>query len=121
MLRTIVAISAFVALALASRAVSPHERDPARRIEIAVTKRGFIPPRIPVRQGEEVTLVFVRKTDATCVRKVALELDRRQRGLVAELDLPLNRPTTFTLKFDILGSHAVTALDCKVTASIEVR
>jgi len=78
MVRAVVAIGGFIALALASsQPAEPHERKPPRRVDINVTTNGFEPSRIPVLQHEEVKLVFVRKTDATCVRTVVLQLDRR--------------------------------------------
>lgn len=120
MVRPVVAISVFVGLALAAQPVRPHERHPPRRIEISVTPNGFEPSRIPVLQHEEVTLAFVRRTDATCVRRVVLQLDRRSPDRVLELDLSLNQPTVLTLRFAMWGAHAVTAVGCKVRGSIEV-
>lgn len=120
MVRAVVAISVFVALALASQPVRPHERHLPRRIEISVTVNGFEPSRIPVLQHEEVKLVFLRKTDATCVRKILLQLDRRSPDKVAELELSLNQPTILSLRFVIWGSHAISAVGCKVRGSIEV-
>jgi plastocyanin domain-containing protein len=57
-----------------------------RRIDIAVSESGFSPDHLRVKAGESVTLAFTRKTDATCARKVVIELGQ---GAKVEKDLPL--------------------------------
>jgi plastocyanin domain-containing protein len=94
-----------VVLIVDAKPVLSHEdRDP-RRIDINVTKNGFEPSRIPVRQHEQVTLVFTRRTERTCATVVSLQYDRRDPGKTLELKLELNKPTTLTLSFAIHGPH----------------
>lgn len=120
MSRAVIAIVVFATLAIAWQPAASGERGAPRRIEINVTEQGFEPSRIHVRRREEVKLVFLRKTDATCVRRVVLHLDRRDRDKVAELDLSLNQPTVISIRFAVLGTHAVSAVGCNVGGSIEV-
>ena len=88
----------------ATQALSHQDRDP-RRIEINVTANGFEPSRIPVRQHEQVTLVFTLRTDRACGTIVSLQYDRRDPGKTLELGLELNMPTTLTLRFATKGPH----------------
>jgi thiol-disulfide isomerase/thioredoxin len=67
------------------RAVVPG----ARRIEIEVLDSGYVPARIEIRHGEPVTLVFTRKSDATCATDVHFALPDGSR---VDEDLPLGTP-----------------------------
>lgn len=120
MSRTRIAIGVVATLAFAWLPAASSERGAPRRIEINVTENGFEPSRVPFRRREEVKLVFLRKTDATCVRRVVLQLDRRDRDQVAELELSLNQPAIISIRFAVLGTHAVSATGCNVGGSIEV-
>ncbi|MCA9674147.1 MAG: cupredoxin domain-containing protein [Myxococcales bacterium] len=77
---------------------TPTGGDPAR-IAIDVTTEGFTPDHVNVPQGKPVTLVFDRKTDQTCAKKVVLELD----GKKVEKDLPLNQPVEIAATFPKAG------------------
>ncbi|MBK7859808.1 MAG: cupredoxin domain-containing protein [Archangiaceae bacterium] len=57
-----------------------------RRLELAVTARGFEPSPVSVRRGEPLVLVVTRTTDSTCAKRLVLD----EAKLDAEL--PLNRP-----------------------------
>ncbi|HVV83377.1 MAG TPA: cupredoxin domain-containing protein [Kofleriaceae bacterium] len=72
---------------------------PATRIAIDVTERGFTPEKVEVPQGKPVTLVFDRKTDATCAKSVVLEV----AGKKIERDLPLNQPVEVAVTFPKAG------------------
>jgi hypothetical protein len=44
-------------------------------VEIAVTANGFEPAKVAVEKGAPSTLVFTRKTDATCAKEVVFKID----------------------------------------------
>jgi plastocyanin domain-containing protein len=44
-----------------------------RRIEIAITADGFVPPRSHVTVGEPVTLVVTRRVENTCAKDIVIE------------------------------------------------
>jgi plastocyanin domain-containing protein len=76
--------------------------DPApRRIEIQVTKRGFDPAEVTVPAKTPVTLVFTRKTDATCAKTIVLTLDD---GKKIERALPLDTPVEIAATFPKAGT-----------------
>lgn len=88
-----------LALAGSASADTPKATD-SRRIEIAVTKRGFDPDAVNVPAKKPVTLVFTRKTDQTCTKAVVLTLDD---GKKLERDLPLDRPVEIAVTFPKAG------------------
>lgn len=61
-----------------------------RSVKIAVTDRGFVPREITVKEGQPVTLLVTRKTDATCAREIVIADTGVQR------DLPLDREVAIT-------------------------
>lgn len=63
-----------------------------RRVEVAVTKDGFVPAQIAAKKGEVLNLVVTRKVDRTC----ATELVQKEQGVHAPL--PLDKPVTVTLQ-----------------------
>jgi hypothetical protein len=63
-----------------------------RKVEVAVTKDGFVPAEIPAKKGEVLNLVVTRKVERTC----ATELVQKEQGVFAPL--PLEKPVTVTLK-----------------------
>src|SRR4051794_35914463 len=66
------------------------------RISIAVTEAGFEPNHISVARDENVVLVFTRKVERTCVKKVVVYLDDER---TVERDLPLNRAVEIPIRF----------------------
>jgi plastocyanin domain-containing protein len=72
-----------------------------RRIEIQVTKRGFDPAEVTVPAKTPVTLVFTRKTEATCAKTVVLTLDD---GSKIERALPLDKPVEIAATFPKAGT-----------------
>ena len=75
--------------------------DPApARIAIQVTKRGFEPGEIAVHARTPVTLVFTRKTEATCAKSVVLKLDD---GKQIERELPLDQAVEIAVTFPKAG------------------
>ena len=63
-----------------------------RKVEVTVTKDGFVPAEIPAKKGEVLNLVVTRKVEKTC----ATELVQKDQGIYAPL--PLEKPVTVTLK-----------------------
>jgi plastocyanin domain-containing protein len=90
-----------VALAFAGSASAdaPAKHDPSR-IEISITRSGFDPGNITVPAKTPVTLVFTRKTDATCIKDVMLTLDD---GKKIERELPLDKPVELAVTFPKAG------------------
>lgn len=70
------------------------------RKNVAVTADGFSPDKITVTKGSPVELVFLRKTDATCAKKVVFP------DLKITKDLPLNTPVSVTWTPDQAGTVA---------------
>ena len=88
--------------ALGAAARSDDAKKPAapRRIAISVTEKGFDPTGVKVHKGEEVTLVFTRKTNRTCAKEVIVHLDDHQ---TVDRKLPLDRPVEITATFPKAG------------------
>ena len=63
-----------------------------RKVEVTVTKDGFVPAEIPAKKGEVLNLVVTRKVEKTC----ATELVQKEQGVFAPL--PLDQAVTVTLK-----------------------
>jgi len=78
----------------------PAFADKAPRFEIAVTRAGFDPGEIKVPAKTPVTLVFTRKTDATCTKSVVITLDD---GKTIERELPLDKPVEIAATFPKAG------------------
>jgi plastocyanin domain-containing protein len=89
-----------LAFAFAGTASADTPAKNPSRIEIAVTKRGFDPDNISVPAKKPVTLVFTRKTDATCIKDVMLTLDD---GKKIERELPLDKPVELAVTFPKAG------------------
>jgi RND family efflux transporter MFP subunit len=71
------------------RPVGPAGQSTGRhstRYEIAITGQGFVPDRVEVKQGAQVSLVFTRRTNETCATEVAIP------ALKVKRPLPLNTP-----------------------------
>jgi len=85
------------ALALAGTAAADTAKaKDSSRIEIVVTKRGFEPEMISVAANKPLTLVFTRKTEATCAKTVVVKLggDKKVEA-VLPLDKAVEVPVTF--------------------------
>jgi plastocyanin domain-containing protein len=70
------------------------------RFEIAITRSGFEPGAITVPAKTPVTLVFTRKTDATCTKSIVVTLDD---GKTIERELPLDTPVEIAATFPKAG------------------
>ena len=66
-------------------------RQEVRRIEVAITKEGFVPANITAESGKPIDLVFTRRTDDTCAKEVVIE------AVKARKELPLNQAVTIRL------------------------
>jgi plastocyanin domain-containing protein len=84
---------------LALIAVSPAAADP-KRVPITVTSKGFEPEGITVPAKTPLTLVFTRKTEATCTKKIVVKLGD---GKTIERPLPLDTPVEIAVTFPKAG------------------
>jgi plastocyanin domain-containing protein len=85
-----------IALFVGACASAVADPAPAKRIEIRVTEKGFEPDNITVAAKTPVTLVFTRKTEATCTKSVVLTLDD---GKQVERELPIGKPVEIAATF----------------------
>lgn len=84
-----------LALAGTTSADTAKPKDPTR-IEISVTTRGFEPESISVPANKKLTLVFTRKTEATCAKSVVVKLgDDKKIEAALPLDKAVEVPVTF--------------------------
>jgi RND family efflux transporter MFP subunit len=74
------------------RVFRPGSTPPPARIEIAVTKAGFVPDRVVVAAGHPTDLVFTRTTNETCATEVLVPSPKVRKAL------PLNRPVAIRLR-----------------------
>ena len=70
---------------------SPGQDAKGRKVEVSVTKDGFVPARIDAKPGEVLNLVVTRKVERTC----ATELVQKEQKVHAPL--PLDKPVAVTL------------------------
>src|SRR5258708_4494704 len=91
-------------LALCVGAVALADPKPkAVVVAIAVTKKGFEPDEIKVPAKKQITLVFTRKTEATCTKTVVVTL---ADGSKIERDLPLDKAVAIDVTFAKAGKLA---------------
>jgi plastocyanin domain-containing protein len=90
-----------LSLACASVALADAPASKAPRFEIAVTRAGFDPGSVKVPAKTPLTLVFTRKTDATCAKSIVLTLDD---GKTIERELPLDKPVEIAATFPKAGT-----------------
>jgi plastocyanin domain-containing protein len=93
-------VALLLSLALAGTALADAPAKSASRIEVSVTKRGFDPDPISVPAKQPVTLVFTRKTEATCAKSIVITLDD---GKKIERVLPLDKPVEIAVTFPKIG------------------
>ena len=70
------------------------------RFAIAITKNGFEPGSITVPAKTPVTLVFTRKTEATCTKTIVVTVED---GKTIERELPLDKPVEIAATFPKAG------------------
>ena len=90
----------------------------ARSVDVVVGRHGFAPHRIDVRQGEAVTFTFLRTVERTCVTRVIIRLDAEHR---LERDLPMDQPTSITLRFTRAGEIGFTCPMDMYGATVTIR
>jgi plastocyanin domain-containing protein len=91
-----------VVLAIAIPSVAASDSKPKdARVEINVTKSGFEPSAVKVPARTPVTLVFTRKTEATCTKSIVVKLDDRKK---IERELPLDKPVEIAVTFPKAGT-----------------
>jgi plastocyanin domain-containing protein len=107
----------FVPLLARGDTTHKHEHAP-RRIDIAITKDGFQPNGITVKKGEDVVLVFTRKTDTTCAKEIVVYVADDKK---VERKLPLDQPVEVAVKFDRTGELGYTCSMGHVAGVIRVQ
>ena len=60
----------------------------AARVEIAITREGFVPGSVAINRGEAADLVFTRRTEETCAKEIVVPSMNVRRAL------PLNESVT---------------------------
>jgi plastocyanin domain-containing protein len=89
------AMKSLVVLGLLAGPLFADTPKPAR-FDISVTRKGFQPGEIDVPAKTPVTLVFTRKTNATCTKSVVVTLGD---GKTLERELPLDEPVAIDVTF----------------------
>jgi plastocyanin domain-containing protein len=97
---------------------SPAVAEKPRRIEIAVTSKGFDPGTIAIKKGEPVALVFTRTTESSCMKEVIVNTDG---GKAIQKELPLNKAVTIPVTFKSSGELAYTCGMKMATGTITVK
>ena len=85
------------------------------RVELAVTENGFEPAEIQAKQGQPLTLVVTRKTDATCAKEIVIANQNIRK------DLPLNQAVEVTFTPGDSGDIGYACGMDMVTGKIVVR
>jgi len=88
-----------LALLCAFGAASADPAGPSR-FEISITKNGFEPGSITVPAKTPVTLVFTRKTEATCTKTIVVTV---ADGKTIERELPLDKAVEIAATFPKAG------------------
>ena len=85
-MRLVLILLALFALAVTA-GCNQEQKSPAgpQVVQLAVTDRGFEPPRVEVPRGHALTLVITRKTDQTCAKEISIPALHERRPL------PLNQ------------------------------
>lgn len=89
-----------------------------KRVEISVTSKGFEPGKIVVPASQPITLVFTRKTDRTCAKRVVIQLGDGQK---VEKDLPLDTVVEAPVTFAKMGELAYACSMDMITGVILVQ
>lgn len=89
-----------ILLTLTATAFADQAREAPTRLEIAVTKKGFEPETLTVPANKPVTLVFTRKTQATCTKQIVLTM---ADGKKIERALPLDTAVEIAVTFPKAG------------------
>ena len=92
-------VKQLLAIAVLGILVSPAAADP-KRVAITVTSKGFEPEGITVAAKQPITLVFTRKTEATCTKKIVVKLGD---GKTIERPLPLDKAVEIPVTFAKAG------------------
>jgi plastocyanin domain-containing protein len=85
-MKSVLMVFTFVTTAGLSGCGTQQEAPGPHEVQLAVTDRGFEPPRTAVPRGRALTLVVTRKTEQTCATEIFIpRLNQRQA-------LPLHQP-----------------------------
>lgn len=70
-----------------------------RPIEIRVDEKGYNPPSVPAKAGEQLLLAFTRTTESECVRQVIVDGKTTELPLNQRIEIPVTMPATGDLVF----------------------
>ncbi|PYM08283.1 MAG: cupredoxin domain-containing protein [Candidatus Rokuibacteriota bacterium] len=106
-MRLALVLLALVAV-IAMAGCNQEQKSPAgpQLVRLAVTDRGFEPPRAEVPRGQAFTLVVTRKTDQTCAKEILIPALNERRTLPLNQAVRINVPNGVadTLNY-ICGMH----------------
>lgn len=106
-----------VAVAVAARPTIAQPTK-ARSIAITVTEAGFEPEKVSVKKGEQVTLVFTRKTDKTCAKEVIVKVSDKE---TIKKDIPRDRSVSITTTFPKAGQLTYACAMNMITGVVNVQ
>lgn len=94
-------VPVLVLVALAACSKRPVKTDTPQSFDIAVTNKGFEPPRIAVAPGQKVVLRITRKVAETCADAVDVQGDpvRHMLPLDATVEVRATAPASGELAF----------------------
>lgn len=108
-----------LAFAFASPAFADTAKSKApSRVAITVTSRGFEPDAISVPANKPVTLVFTRKTEATCAKSVVVKLGGDKK---VEAVLPLDKAVEVPVQFAKAGKLTYACSMDMIKGTIQVQ
>jgi plastocyanin domain-containing protein len=105
-------------LVAACKKDAPATSSDPTRFAISVTENGFEPESVDVPAGKPVTLVFDRKTDATCAKSIVLTM---ADGTKLERELPLDTPVELAATFPQPGKLGYACSMDMIKGTIVVR
>lgn len=94
---------------------TPTAAKPGRRIDIEVTKTGYVPSDIAVAAGEPLTLVFTRTSKARCGEKVLVPeagIEKKlpvDEAVAISVTAPASGKLAFTCGMDMMKGALVVA------------
>ena len=70
-----------------------------QEIKVVVNDQGFVPDRIQVKKGQNVTLVVTRETDQTCATEIVVAGKQHDLPLNQAVRVPLGKVSSDSLRF----------------------
>jgi len=114
---TLAALAVAFAAACGKKDAASAGGPPPDRVAIEVTQAGFRPAEVRVGANHQTTLVFTRRTDATCAKEVAIPMPD---GTTIRRELPLDQPVEIAAVFPKAGQVRYACGMDMVSAVIQV-